>query len=237
MNRQFPALSGLAMLLIVLNHTIEMGTKTPLRYGFAPLEGAPLVILSFVQALGFFAVPTFLFISGTFVSYAARGEPPKLTAKFLTGSVAHIGWPYLFWSAVFYVLVFVQLGERYSPKGYVKNLIVGYPFHFIPMLVLCYVVSPLLVRAARRHALALMAVLGAGQLLLLTLVHTKFLPGGMEILVPPVVGHTLAVWAVYFPLGLVYGMRTRELLPWLQRNRWVLLALAIAMFIGGFLAR
>ena len=90
MNRQFPALSGLAMLLIVLNHTIEMGTSVPVQVGYPPVEGAMRTVLSLLQGLGVFAVPTFLFISGTFVAYAARGEPPKLTGKFLKNSLSHI---------------------------------------------------------------------------------------------------------------------------------------------------
>ena len=74
MNRQFAALSGVAMLLIVLNHTIEMGTKVPLSYGFPAVAGPLRVALSVLQGLGVFAVPTFLFISGAFIAYAARAS-------------------------------------------------------------------------------------------------------------------------------------------------------------------
>jgi surface polysaccharide O-acyltransferase-like enzyme len=223
------------MLLIVLNHTIEMGTNMPRSYGIPPVEGTARIALSLLQALGVFAVPVFLFISGTFVCYAARGEPPRLTSRFLIGSLGHILWPYLLWSGVFYLVVFLQSGESYTLRGYVKNLLVGYPFHFIPLLMLFYLLSPLLVRIGRRRGSTLIAVLAAYQILLLALLHTSLLPGWMKVLVPPALGRVLSDWAVYFPLGLVYGLHMKAMLPRLRRARWLLAAAAVVAFILGFL--
>jgi peptidoglycan/LPS O-acetylase OafA/YrhL len=231
MNRQFPALSGLAMLLIVLNHTIELGTKMPVSYGFPRVEGGMRVVLTLLQTLGVFAVPTFLFISGAFISYAARGEPPRLTAKFFVGSLAHIWWPYFLWSLLFYVVVFLQLGERYTLLGYGKNILVGYPFHFVPLLLLFYLLSPLLVRLGRHYAAFLIAAFGIYQLCLLTLLQTEALPQSMKVLRPPVVGRTFADWGVYFPLGLVYGLHMKAMVPRLQKLRWPLMVLTFAAFI------
>ena len=159
MNRQFPALSGVAMLLIVLNHTIQMGTTVPMDYGFAPVEGPAKVLLHILQGFGVFAVPTFLFISGTFVSYAARGRPPSLSARFVSRGLAHLLPPYLFWSAVFYLVVMLQFDQAYSPAGYVKNVLVGYPYHFIPLLLLFYLLAPILVRVGRSHWLPLLSII------------------------------------------------------------------------------
>lgn len=237
MNRQFAALSGAAMLLIVLNHTIEMGTRVPLGYGYAPPGGAAAAVLDTLKALGIFAVPAFLFISGTFVAYAARGTPPRLTPRFLVGAVGHILWPYVFWSFLFYAVVLVQFGERYSPAGYAKNLLVGYPFHFIPMLVLFYVLSPLLLRIGSRYGAVLIAVVAAYQMYLLGVLHTAWVPQSLHVLFPPVVGRTLAVWAVYFPLGLLYGMHMRKLLPLLKRWKAVLALVAVLLFALGILHR
>ncbi len=237
MNRQFAALSGVAMLLIVLNHTIEMGTKVPLGYGYAPVTGAAENVLGVLKALGIFAVPSFLFISGAFVAYAARGTPPRLTRKFLAGAVAHILWPYVFWSFLFYLVVLAQFGERYSPAGYAKNLLVGYPFHFIPVLVLFYLLAPLLLRIGSRHGVALMVVLAAYQMFLLGVLHTDWVPKSLHVLFPPVVGRTLAVWAVYFPLGLLYGIHMQRLLPLVKRWKTLLALAAALLFVLGLLHR
>jgi peptidoglycan/LPS O-acetylase OafA/YrhL len=184
--------------------------------------------------LGVFAVPLFLFISGAFMSYAARGEPPALTWKVVWTSLKRIWWPYLLWSLIFYVVVFLQYGDAYSPWGYVKNLIVGYPFHFIPLLVFYYAISPILVRLAKRFGLLLLIAIGLYQLVLMNLEVPGILgfrfPGWMEILDPPVLGNTLAQWAIYFPLGLVYSLNAQRINPWLRRLKWALLAGTAVLF-------
>ena len=234
MNRQFPALTGIAMVLIVLNHTIEMGTKA-LPADSATLGGWQQVLLSLLQALGVFAVPIFLFISGTFISYAAKGEPSRLTRRFVIGSLSHILWPYLIWSFAFYAVIFLQFGRGYSPQGYIKNLLVGYPFHFIPLLIFFYLLSPLLVRFGRQHGSWLILGIGICQLFLLVLLRTDTLPARMKILSPPSLGNTLADWAIYFPLGLVYGLHMNSLLPLLKRIKWLLVFLTLLFFGLGIL--
>ena len=235
MNRQFPAMSGVAMLLIVLNHTIQLGTTVPVSHGFEPIGGALRVFLHTVQGLGVFAVPTFLFISGTFVSYAARGRPPRLTVKFLGRGLAHILPPYLFWSIVFYVVILLQFGERYSAAGYVKNVLVGYPYHFIPLLAACYILAPLLVRIGNRYALPLLLLIGGYQLLLAYLLHARIQHGIGAFLIPPGLSHTLADWAIYFPLGLIYGLNAQALLPFLRRIRMLLIGATVILFCLGIL--
>ena len=220
------------MVLIVMNHTIEMGIKVPADFGFPPVAGGLRVVLSMIQSLGVIGgVPVFLFISGAFAAYAAKGDPPRLTAKFLTGVVTHICWPYILWSAVFYGVIFLQYGERYTVKGYIKNLVVGYPFHFIPLLLFFYLLAPFLVKLGRRYSLWLVAGIGAYQLMLLGVLHSSVFPQPSKILVPPVVGHTLALWAVHFPLGLVYGLHKGTMLTRLKKAK-VPLALAAAVLFG-----
>jgi surface polysaccharide O-acyltransferase-like enzyme len=231
MNRQFPALSGLAMLLIVLNHTIELGTKMPAHYGFPQAQGTARVVLLLLQALGVFAVPTFLFISGAFISYAARGNPPRLSARFLGLALSHICWPYFLWSLLFYAVILLQLGERYTVPGYLKNLVVGYPFHFIPLLLFFYLLSPLLVRLGARFGAPLILAFAAYQVYLLIALQGTLLPPPTRHFVPPVVGRTMAQWAVYFPLGLIYGMHSKALQPKLKQLRPVLLLLTLAAFV------
>jgi len=223
------------MLLIVINHTIDMGARIPVGYGYPAIEGGVRILLSLIQGLGVFAVPTFLFISGTFISYAARGEPPRLTAKFLAGSISHIWWPYLLWSCVFYGVVLLQFGESYTLAGYLKNLLVGYPYHFIPLLLVFYLLAPLLVRLGKRHGPLLIGAIGAYQLLLLCLLHTELLPDRLDILIPPGLSGTLADWAVYFPLGLIYGLHMRSMVPHLRKLRLPLVAATVLFFILGSL--
>ena len=236
MNRQFGALQGLAIVLVVVNHSITKGLEIDkLGYPLPAQEGWLYYILSTLRELGLFAVPTFLFISGCFFAYSARGTNPKLSWKVVWTGLKHLLWPYLFWSVVFYTLMHFRRNEVYTPLGYLKNLIVGYPFHFIPLIAFYYVLSPLLVRLARRFGLVLVVVIGLYQLTLINVVFPGTLgftfPDWMRFLAPPVLRSTLAEWAIYFPLGLVYSINAGAVLPWLQRFRWAILAVTIAVFV------
>ena len=71
MNRQFSAFGGLAILLIVLNHSVVM--MPPLRQpGASNFQIIEYNILYSIGALGCFGVPLFYFISGAFFGYAAK---------------------------------------------------------------------------------------------------------------------------------------------------------------------
>ena len=235
MNRQFGALRGLAMLIVVLNHSIETGLRVE-KLGYALPEGVGYYALLILHELGIFAVPTFLFISGAFFSYAARGSDTlKLPWKVVWSSLKHLLWPYLIWSIVFYIVIFMLQGEAYSPIGYLKNLVTGFPYHFIPILAFYYAVSPFLVSLTKRFGYYLLAAIGLYQLMIINIVFPGALgftsPGWMRTLVPPVIGYTMALWAIYFPLGLVYSINTRSLLPRLQKFRGLFLATTIVFFV------
>ena len=136
-------------------------------------------------------------------------------------------------------MVFFQFDERYGPFGYVKNLLTGYPYHFVPLLVLFYLLAPLLVRVGRRWGWLVIAVIGLLQLTLINVLHPGALgftlPSQAQGLVPPVIGRTLADWAIYFPLGLVFGLNAKRMLPSLQRLKWLFATGTVVFFVLGFL--
>ena len=234
MNRQFVALSGLAILIVVLYHSIEMGSLGIQELGLPQAEGRGRVLLVVLHGLGTFAVPTFLFTSGCFVSYAARRTPPRLPWSNVWAALKRLLWPYLVWSIVFYIYIYSRKAEVYTLWGYLKNLVVGYPFHFIPILLFYYVCSPILVHLTPRFGYVLLAVISLYQLLLIGLVFPATfglsVPDWMEVFVPPVLGQTMALWGIYFPLGLVYSLKSREILPWLQTLKIVLLVATSGFF-------
>jgi probable poly-beta-1,6-N-acetyl-D-glucosamine export protein len=240
MNRQFGALGGLAILVIVLNHSIEWALHAPVQYGYPPVAGWQYYLLTTLKELGVFAVPTFLFISGCFVSYAAQGEPPRLSGKFMISSLRHIVIPYVIWSIVFYISIFFTLGDRYTLTGYLKNLLVGYPYHFVPLLIFFYVVSPLMVRIGKsKWGIPMLVMIGLYQLALIDILHPGILgftfPKSANFLAVKVLRTTLAEWAIYFPLGLVYGLQARKWVPFLKKSTRVLVMLTLLFFGVGLL--
>jgi peptidoglycan/LPS O-acetylase OafA/YrhL len=52
----------------------------------------------------------------------------------------------------------------------------------------------------------------------------------------PVLRNTMADWAIYFPLGLVYGLDSKNILPRLLRAKWVLVLLTLLFYIMALLS-
>jgi hypothetical protein len=212
-----------------------MGTQGILELGLPLAVQWERFLVVLLSGLGTFAVPTFLFTSGWFVSYAAQRTPPRLPWKTVRAALKRLVWPYLLWSIVFYIYIYIRFADGYTLWGYIQNLAVGYPFHFVPILLFYYVCSPVLVRLAGRFGYVILTMIVLYQILLLALVFPSVfglgIPSWMEVLVPPILGRPMAQWGVYFPMGLIFSMKATEISPWLQKHR-ILFAMATAVFFG-----
>lgn len=235
MSRQFPALRGLAIALVVLHHSIQMGVLYPLGLGFPPVEGLTYWVITALGGLGVFAVPIFLFISGSFVAWAARGDPPRFSWSAVWAGLNRILWPYVIWSLVFYGVVYLIRGEEISLLGAVRKLATGYPFHFVPLLAFYYLLSPILVRVAKRWGLIILIVIGLLQLALLNLVFPGALgfefPAWVRAVVPSYYNGVLADWAIYFPLGVVCSLNVKAVVAWVKKLKWVLLGATLVFYV------
>jgi peptidoglycan/LPS O-acetylase OafA/YrhL len=116
-----------------------------------------------------------------------------------------------------------------------KNLIVGYPFHFVPLLVFYYAVSPVLVRLSKRFGWLIIAAIAVYQLVLINLQFPGALgfqfPAWMKYLAPPVLSSTLADWGIFFPLGIIYSLKARQVNPALARLKWGFAILTVLFFV------
>jgi peptidoglycan/LPS O-acetylase OafA/YrhL len=239
MNRQFPALRGLAIAIVVLHHAIRMGVLAGKEVGIPPARDWQYTVLLVLLQLGIFAVPTFLFISGGFFAYTAQGENPKLSYKTVWAGLRHLLWPYVFWSLVFYLMIYLGQGKTFPPLEYVKNLIVGYPFNFVPLIAFFYLVSPVLVRLSKRFGWAVIAGLAVYQLVLFNLIYPGALgfqfPEAMKFIAPPVIRTTLADWGLFFPLGVIYSLKARSANPGLLKLRWLFWILTVIFYATSIL--
>lgn len=200
--------------------------------GMALPEGLGRVILIALQSLGLLAVPTFLFLSGGFIVFAVRSKPLGAAYKTLAQSLKHIIVPYVLWSIIFYALIFMMDGTTFSATGYIKNLLVGYPLNFIPILVFFYVLSPLVVRVAERYAWQMIALIFIYQLFSLLVLR----PGLFGVALPdwarwftiPGLRLSIALWGLFFPLGVVYSLHSE----WIQRTLRSYWAVPALLFVG-----
>jgi peptidoglycan/LPS O-acetylase OafA/YrhL len=234
-NRQFSTLRGLAIVLVVFDHALDLSLTELDRAGLLPPTGFARWLVVVLRQPGTIAVPIFLFLSGCFMVYAVSGREISVAYKIVGSGLRYVIVPYLVWSLVFYVVAYLLQYQRLSLSEYVKSLLVGYPFNYVPLLVLFYVLGPLLVPAIRRGPWwVLTAVLGY-QLFLLNVTSPGALgvvfPSWTGWLSPPIVRSTLVKWAVYFPLGVVYGLRGKSILDPLRRF-WLLVAITGIVLYG-----
>jgi peptidoglycan/LPS O-acetylase OafA/YrhL len=238
-NRQLGAFGGVAMVIIVLVHAFDNGTGAIRELGYSVTPWMT-VSLKTVHLFGAYTVPIFLFVSGSFMVYASRARSDgSLSWHFLSRSLLRILVPYFLWALLFYLLVSVQNGQQYTLFEYLKHLLVGYPFHFVPLLVFFYLVSPWLLRWAASRPIILLLLVGVLQLFFMNLGNPATLgislPEWMHAFAPPVLSRTFAQWGIYFPLGLVFSLHAATLKPVLIRLRYVITIVALALFIVGAL--
>jgi peptidoglycan/LPS O-acetylase OafA/YrhL len=245
--RQIPLLRGLSILAVVCNHAAGWGfiamfwwTNLYRQVDTVPnydqLGSLPYYGLVAVQQLALFSVPAFLFISGFFIAYAARGNAATsgssstLSWKFVRTQIARLLWPYVVWSLVIFITDALQ-GTWYSPLEYVRRLVVGEAtdaYFFVPLLCQFYLLSPLIARWGKRIGGWLIAIAVVIQLVVTGLLYLPFL--GVSL---PDWVHSrgeLFVWhAIYFPLGTVCGFHYSRLKPWLARAKCGLLVATVVL--------
>ncbi|MBN1179502.1 MAG: acyltransferase [Anaerolineae bacterium] len=238
-----PLLRGLAILAVVLNHAAGHGYTAMFwwahRYrdvvspNFDQMGSWPYYGLVAVQQLTLFSVPAFLFISGFFVAYAARGDRATLSWKIVRTRVLGLLWPYLIWSLLIF-LVEAAEGETRSALDYAISLLLGHAvgaYFFIPLLVQLYLLAPFLVPLARERGRALIVGAGVVQVVFVGLLYQRYFGGSLPAL-PDDTPWALVWWAVYFPMGIVCGLHIKAWKAWLQRARYALLVATIVLGIG-----
>jgi hypothetical protein len=191
--------------------------------------------LAIIEKLAVFSVPAFLFVSGFFVSYAARGAQNGLSWKVVTKRIVGLAAPYLIWSIVIFLVKAIE-GEVLSPLHYLTRLLTGgaiKEFFFVPVLCQLYVLAPLLVTLAKTRWRTLLLASVLIQLVIIGLDYLSVAAKspGLDGIVR-ITGHwsLFPKWAVFFILGIVAGFHIDKL-PRLYQLRWWLLAAVVLLGI------
>lgn len=238
--RSLPVLLGLATVAVVAHHStgmilpVEAGvTHLPVQHGTVSYYFWLLI-----NQLCLFCLPAFFFISGFFVSYAARGDPPALSWKVVRGRLVGLLSPYLLWSLVVYLFQLAQ-GEGSAPLAYLQHLArrIALPrvfdlFFFVPVLCQFYLLSPLIARFAKKRPGLLLTVSSFLQLLTMVLFYLRAygvaVPRWIQLVVDNEVA-TFAKWAVFFPLGAVCYFHRRSIKQALGRFKGGLFAMTAVL--------
>lgn len=223
-------LRGFAILAVVCNHVSMLGLR--MIEGNGQSSGAYGLIA--LNQIPMFSVPAFLFLSGYFAAYAARGDPPSLGWRVTAMRLKGLFWPYLIWSVVIYAGQ-TATGKGYSVVEFGRRFLLGQvalPHYYIPLLFQFYLLAPIVVRYAKSHAALLFGVCAAVQLATMALFYMRIydvpLPGPFEALVDA--GPVLFVrWAIFFGLGTIVWYHRRAFKSRLAPFKWWLLGAAVVL--------
>ena len=241
MSRRLFLLNGLAILAVVCVHaaiwgeiTISWDLGCPFSVSNYDLIGALTYWgLTAIEGLSRFIVPAFLFVSGFFVSYAARGIQSTLNWRTVRVRIKYIIVPYLIWSIVIFIGDALQ-GAPLSPAQYLLRLIWGKanpPYYYVPLVCQFYLLSPLIVPLARTKGrlmllvsvLMQLGVLGASYYLGLV-AETPDLEMVLRITRLPL----FPAWGFFFMFGVVSSFHV-EWLRRLSRFRWALFVATVVL--------
>lgn len=244
MTKRVFLLMGLAILAVVWSHAAGMGQIAMIlwadRYrpvsvpNFDQVGTLPYYVLLAIRQLTIWGVPAFLFISGFFMAYAARGSQSALSWKMVRTRLVYLLVPYVIWSAMCFAGDALE-GLTYAPREYLERLVFGRAhgsYFYVPLLVQFYLLAPLLAPVARTRGRLLLVVaaclqgsaIGLRYLLLFWIDEADLGP-----LIHLQAPWLFVIWCFFFVLGFVGGFHLTELKLWLARRKWALLAAMIAL--------
>lgn len=245
MTRRIFLLNGLAILATVCHHAASRGSIAMFwwtdRYrpvtvpNFDQLGTLPYYVLLVISRLTLFAVPTFLFVSGFFTAYAARGNQSVLSWKMVKVRLTNLLVPYLLWSLVIFVGEFLQ-GITYPPGEYLRRLTLGgadETYFYVPLLCQFYLLSLVVIPIAKTRGKLVLLVsallqLGAMSPMYLGLLWEGQAPA-LDVIRSMTPSWLFIGWTFFFAFGVVSSFHLKQLKEWLRRHKWHLLVAVIVL--------
>jgi probable poly-beta-1,6-N-acetyl-D-glucosamine export protein len=251
MIRRLLQLNGLAIMGVVLNHTIGWGFVAMFwwTHQYLPVSvpnfdqmGTPAYYsLRTAEQIVIASIPIFLFVSGFFVAVATGRNNSTIGWSTVGRRIVALFIPYVLWSVIIFTVDFVLLGERHAPLHYLLLLGVGgatEAYYYVPLLIQLYLLSPFLVPLAKQHWKMLLGVT------LLMQVYVQL--ADYQILVDEslwLMGNnwirayswSFPGYIFWFSFGTVVGFHLTQFKEWLARYKWVLLPASILMLPLGML--
>jgi len=193
-------------------------------------------VLLVIKQLTTFSVPAFLFVSGFFVAYAARGSQFTFSWKMVGVRISNLVVPYLIWSVVIFAVDYI-LKVRYAPMEYLMRLATGNAtpaYFFVPLLCQLYVLAPFVVLAAKDHwqwlcAGAMILHLAAIGATYMNIFDMRLLGIDWSWMATPI--WLFVRWSIFFVLGIVSSFRLQSVKQMLVQAKWGLLIATFALAV------
>jgi peptidoglycan/LPS O-acetylase OafA/YrhL len=235
-------LNGLAIISVVLFHSGGMGFNAMFAWAHRYLpEGVAAsqqigslsyYYLRTIDQLVVFSIPAFLFVSGYFMAVATGKNRETPGWGVIWSRVKYLIIPYLIWSVVVFVLLFIE-GKDVTVQKVIISLLIGdhnEAMYYVPLLVQFYLISPLLVLFAKRNWKALLIVTGFIQLMIILLPYPLYL--GLEIPNAQALSGLVPKWffpsrILWFSLGIIFGLNLTLFKQFVNRYKWLLLSITL----------
>lgn len=241
-------LNGIAIVNVILFHATGFGFTAMFSWAhrYRPVTspnydaiGTPAYFaLRAIEQYAAFTIPTFLFVSGFFISVLAGRNRSGVTAGAIGARVRSLAIPYLFWSGV--ILAALAMEGRVYPIGrYLRMLVTGstHPnYYYVPLLIQLYVLSPAIVWLAHRWWGALLAATAVLQLAVYLLQYAVVLDVGSPLVRQAAAAFPKWLFAAHlfwFTLGVAVGFEQQVFKALAHRYRWALAVAAAVLFVAG----
>jgi peptidoglycan/LPS O-acetylase OafA/YrhL len=226
-------LNGVAIIAVAIHHAAAFSLQAMFDWTdrYMPVEvpnydqiGSPAYyVLIVLRLLLTFAGPAFFFISGYFVGITSKGQS-KFSWGMVYSRIKLLIVPFIIWTIIRYILL------RDLPEN-VGDILT--PYHWIPLLIQFYLLSPIIVWLAKRNwKLMLVAIYLLGTFSSIAAYQSAFAgesSAALEASVPN--WFFLFNLPFWFPFGVVMGLYLVNFKEQLFRYRRPLLAAAVIVGI------
>jgi surface polysaccharide O-acyltransferase-like enzyme len=243
MIRRLLYLNGLAIICVVLFHAVGMGFVAMIAWSHRYLPpGVPAgsqigsfsyYVLRVLEQMIVFSIPAFLFVSGYFVAVATGRSRDTISWSAVGARLKSLLIPYLLWTFIILTSQIVLEDKNVSLRRLFLDIFTGSTnevMYFVPLLAQFYLLSPFLVRMAKKNWKLLLAVAVAIQLGVQLLAYPMFL--GLDLPNAATIPNLVPKWffparILWFTLGIIFGFYLEQFKPFLHRYRWVFLSVAL----------
>ena len=249
MTRRLLLLNGLAILAVVIQHAAHTFPLPMFWWTFRYIPGSVVpnydqfgsvtyYVLIAIIKLSFVAVPSFLFVSGYFVSVVSRGHQAKVSWKWVRATILRLLVPYLIWSLATFLIDWLQscldVCTANSLGQYIIILLTGRAhaaYWYVLLVCQLYLLSPLLVILAKTRLRLLLIITILVHVCVLTVSYLKIF---VNVPIANFVFNDTLFFRdmIYFVFGIVAGLHLTVLKQWLARfKRFLLVALVISAIL------
>lgn len=190
-NTYYDSLRGIAIIAVVFIHCISFSEKSTLN-----------ISISFRQLINF-AVPLFLAISGFFLAEKNLSDK-KSYFYFLKKQIKRVYLPYLIWSSIFVLFLFLISG-RFQFFQIIKKILlfqVSPVYYYVALIIQYYFLIPIL-KFNIRLSLIISILISSTLAVLFTFIHYK---NGSSLPLLLYAGNCLT-WLMFFVLGMFIKLK------------------------------